>query len=58
MLSDVDTDISFNYGIFSPGCRRADLADMKGLGIKLTAPSRPASINFADRIRAIASAIK
>jgi hypothetical protein len=31
----VDTDISFDYGIFSPGCRRADLADMKRLGIKL-----------------------
>jgi hypothetical protein len=31
----VDTDISFDYGIFSPGCRRADLADMKQLGIKL-----------------------
>jgi hypothetical protein len=31
----VDTDISFDYGIFSPGCRRADLADMKDLGIEL-----------------------
>jgi hypothetical protein len=31
----LDTDISFDYGIFSPGCRRADLADMKQLGIKL-----------------------
>ena len=31
----VDTDISFDYGIFSPGCRRADLADMKQLGIRL-----------------------
>jgi hypothetical protein len=31
----VDTDISFDYGIFSPGCRRADLADMRQLGIKL-----------------------
>ena len=29
----VDTDISFDYGIFSPGCRRADFADMKQLGI-------------------------
>jgi hypothetical protein len=33
----LDTDISFDYGIFSPGCRRADLADMKQLGIKLGA---------------------
>jgi hypothetical protein len=31
----LNTDISFDYGIFSPGCRRADLADMKQLGIKL-----------------------
>jgi hypothetical protein len=31
----VDTDISFDYGIFSPGCRRADFADMKQLGIRL-----------------------
>jgi len=31
----LDTDISFDYGIFSPGCRRADLVDMKQLGIKL-----------------------
>jgi len=34
----VDTDISFDYGIFSPGCRRADFADMKQLGIKLAGP--------------------
>ena len=33
----LDTDISFDYGIFSPGCRRADLADMKQLEIKLGA---------------------
>jgi hypothetical protein len=31
----LNTDISFDYGIFSPGCRRADLADMKQLEIKL-----------------------
>jgi hypothetical protein len=30
----IDTDISFDYGIFSPECRRADFADMKELGIK------------------------
>jgi hypothetical protein len=30
-----DTDISFDYGIFSPRCRRADLSDMKQLGITL-----------------------
>jgi len=29
----VDADISFAYGVFSPGCRRADIADMKRLAI-------------------------
>jgi hypothetical protein len=28
----------FDYGIFSPKCRRADLADMKQLKIKLAGP--------------------
>jgi hypothetical protein len=31
----VDTDILFDYGIFSPGCRRADLAEFKRLGMKI-----------------------
>jgi len=31
----VDTDISFDYGIFTPACRRADLADMKRLELRL-----------------------
>jgi hypothetical protein len=31
----VDTDISFDYGIFSPGCRRADFGDVKQLGLKI-----------------------
>src|SRR5215831_8017895 len=34
----IDTDISLDYGIFSPGCRRGDFADMKQLGIKLAHP--------------------
>jgi hypothetical protein len=34
----VDGDISFDYGIFAPGCRRADLADIKQLHIKLPNP--------------------
>jgi len=34
----IDSDISFDYGIFSPGCRRGDFADMKQLGIKLAGP--------------------
>src|SRR5262245_21545092 len=32
----IDTDITFDYGIFSPRCRRADLADVKRLGMTLT----------------------
>jgi hypothetical protein len=28
---NVDTDIVFDYGIFSPGCRRLDLAELKQL---------------------------
>ena len=28
---NVDTDIVLDYGIFSPGCRRIDLAELKGL---------------------------
>jgi hypothetical protein len=34
----VDTDISYDYGILSPRCRRADFADMKQLQIKLAGP--------------------
>jgi hypothetical protein len=33
-FESIDTDISFDYGIFAPECRRADFADMKELGIK------------------------
>ena len=32
---DLDTDIVFDYGIFKPACRRADLADMKRLDLKI-----------------------
>jgi hypothetical protein len=32
----VDTDIRFDYRIFSPGCRRRDLADVKALGMKVS----------------------
>jgi hypothetical protein len=32
---DVDTDISFDYGIFSPACRRADLRDFKQLDLRI-----------------------
>ena len=30
---DINTDIAFDYGIFSPGCRHADLADMNRFGL-------------------------
>jgi hypothetical protein len=33
----VDTDILFNYGIFTPGCRRLDLADVKQMQLKIGA---------------------
>ncbi|MFL5097721.1 MAG: hypothetical protein ACJ8ES_20635 [Xanthobacteraceae bacterium] len=32
---DVDTEILFDYGLFSPACRRADLADLKQLDLKI-----------------------
>jgi hypothetical protein len=35
---EVDTDILFDYGIFTPACRRADLADMRRLQVNI--PSR------------------
>jgi hypothetical protein len=34
----VDSDISFDYGILSPQCRRTDFADLKQLQIKLASP--------------------
>ena len=32
----VDTDIVLDYGLFSPRCRRLDLADVKSLQLKIT----------------------
>jgi hypothetical protein len=32
---DIDTDISFDYGLFSPWCRLDDLADIKALDLKV-----------------------
>jgi hypothetical protein len=32
---DVDTDILFEYGIFTPGCRRGDLADIRRLQMNI-----------------------
>jgi hypothetical protein len=31
----VNSDIVFDYGLFSPGCRRTDLADLKQLDLKI-----------------------
>jgi hypothetical protein len=33
--SEIDTDIVSDYGMFSPACRRADLADLKQLDMKV-----------------------
>ncbi|MFL5069469.1 MAG: hypothetical protein ACJ8D9_07750 [Xanthobacteraceae bacterium] len=32
---NLDTDILFDYGLLSPGCRRADLGDIKQLDLKI-----------------------
>jgi hypothetical protein len=32
---ELNTDIVFDYGIFTPACRQADLADIKGLQLKI-----------------------
>src|SRR5262245_48247218 len=32
---DIDTDIVFEYGIFSTGCRRIDIADIKRLRLRI-----------------------
>jgi hypothetical protein len=42
---NVDTDITFDYGIFSPGCRRTDLADTTEL---LGRPKAAGGPMFAD----------
>ena len=44
---EVDTDILFDYGIFTPGCRRTDLADIRRLQMDI--PSRVAHL-AGDRL--------
>jgi hypothetical protein len=39
----VDTDIVFDYGIFTPRCRRADLSDIKRLKLQIGARPVPLS---------------
>jgi hypothetical protein len=63
---DLNTDIVFDYGIFTPACRRADLADMKRLDLKIDLRMAHLSGDrlFPDwkhamaKLRAIAGAIK
>jgi hypothetical protein len=58
---DIDTDIWFAYGMFSPGCRRDDLADMKRLGLVLPAPAKTAEGGRGDtmtRLRAAIAAVQ
>jgi len=62
----VDTEIRFNYGIFSPACRRRDLADVKALGMTISEASAqsPTTLGTLDwhhlrrKIRAIGASIK
>jgi hypothetical protein len=58
---DIDTDIWFAYGMFSPGCRRDDLADMKRLGLVLPAAAKAAEVGRGDtmtRLRAALAAVQ
>jgi hypothetical protein len=51
---DVDTDIVFDYGIFTPGCRWSDLADIKKLKMQIDVSAVPLSGGkFTDRQEAI-----
>jgi hypothetical protein len=63
---EIDTDILFDYSIFTPGCRRADLAHMRRLQVNI--PSRMAHLAgdhlFVDwndivaKLKAAANALK
>jgi len=58
---DIDTDIWFGYGMFSPGCRRDDLADMRRLGLVLPAAAKAAEVSRGDtmsRLRAAIAAVQ
>jgi len=54
----VDTDVSFDYGIFSPGCRRADMADMKRLGIGIQEPSAAGQQGVKEKFQAAINAFR
>jgi hypothetical protein len=58
---EIDTDIWFGYGMFSPGCRRDDLADMRRLGLALPAAAKAAEVGRGDtmtRLRAAIAAVQ
>ena len=40
---DVDTDLVFDYGIFTPRCRWGDLSDMKQLKLQIEGRAVPLS---------------
>jgi hypothetical protein len=54
----IDTDISFGYGVFSPECRRVDMADMKRLGIVLPVPPAAGMQGPAEKLQASVNAFK
>jgi hypothetical protein len=54
----VDADISFAYGVFSPGCRRADIADMKRLGIIPPAKASAGWQGTTEKLHAAVNAFK
>jgi hypothetical protein len=58
---DIDTDIWFAYGMFSSGCRRDDLADLRRLGVALPhAPqlTAPGQEDIMARLRAAIAAVQ
>jgi hypothetical protein len=65
-LGDVDTDIVFDYGLFTPRCRWADISDIKKLKMQIDARANPLSAEglfpnwkaLMAKLRAAASAIK
>jgi hypothetical protein len=54
----IDTDVSFDYGMFSSGCRRADIADMKRLGIGIQEPSAAGRQGVKEKFQAAMNALK
>jgi hypothetical protein len=58
---EINTDIRFDYGMFSPRCRRDDLADMRRLGLILPAAAKTAEGDRGDtmsRLRAAIAAVQ